>query len=275
MSRKELRTLVTSLCTKHGVNAGTYATDKKLGDDVVSAWAARTTASQRGEVHCGQVYRGMKGEDIPTRTGCMQVYVSKGKGQVGTGLSPFVLPFPRGMYAPYCLTLDGTATGSLLPQRPLELVWQSAKRLEDETLNAFMTRRLQIFRKGDVKRRYFAKGSCIKGAMFGGDCLEYVPSRAVYYFAYDQAARTQRVYTFLDDLLASGVSLLLLGPDGFAMGDTLEEAKEAYCSTVHPFGHERVLVSMLRGYSPADLMPTKETSEREIAETQEPDPTEK
>eukprot|EP00754_Rhynchopus_humris_P005955 Rhum_TRINITY_DN12937_c0_g1::Rhum_TRINITY_DN12937_c0_g1_i1::g.55528::m.55528 len=259
--RAALRSVIKSLCSKYGLNEGTYASPDKLTDAVVRMWAARRSSGERGRANCGRVYRGMKAADIPSEEGHLSVYVSKGRGTVGTMLSPFTLPFPRRRYAALRLTTDGAATSQLLPQRPLELVWQSAKSFEGETRADFYKRRRAIYTAGVVKRRYLKKEQAIGGAVFGGRLFQYIPSRVFYCEAYVEAAQKRPEMEFLQGLCDAGVSLLLLGPDGFPLGDTLESVQRSYAEPLRPFGHERVLVAMLRGYTVGELLPRRDPSD--------------
>jgi hypothetical protein len=72
--------------------------------------------------------------------------------------------------------------------------------------------------------------------------LTYVESRQVYCHFYETLAREQPYYQKLVELLDDGYNLLLCGYDAFAINGTIEEA---YLDPSHPFGHERVLYTML------------------------------
>eukprot|EP01061_Rhynchopus_euleeides_P021072 TRINITY_DN3427_c2_g2_i1.p1 TRINITY_DN3427_c2_g2~~TRINITY_DN3427_c2_g2_i1.p1 ORF type:complete len:338 (+),score=148.24 TRINITY_DN3427_c2_g2_i1:36-1049(+) len=268
--RTQLRAVLTELCNEAKLSAPTFTAEKKLTDEVVAGWATRQASGEPGQVRCGRVHRGMKAEDIPNQAGYIPIYVSKGKGALGTAVSPFTLPFPLELYSKYGLTVHslGASSGKpekLLPQRPVELVWQAGKRADSETLTAYLQRRQRIYQKGEVKRRYLERGQMIKGAMFGGECLAYVPSRRVYYEAYSTAVGARKEFKFLKSLVEKGVNLLLLGPDGHELGDTLESVKAAYANPSAQFGHERVLVAMLRGYTLESLLPDAAPAAEEAA----------
>lgn len=53
-------------------------------------------------------------------------------------------------------------------------------------------------------------------------------------------------FQLLEDLVAEGFNLMLLGPDGFPMSEERSAIAKAYKDGSRPFGHERVLVAMLR-----------------------------
>jgi hypothetical protein len=167
------------------------------------------------------------------------VLVSKGKSAIGTQVSPFTLCLP-----------EDVNTGYGLPRQvPLELYWQAAKVARDEVEEGvagpkYFRRRRAIYEDGKVKRRYITKGETIAGAVFGDDkrLIPYQPSRVHYCRPYEQAVRQTPAYKFLDKLVGMGIDVLLVGPDGYPVETSWQDA---YMDTSKPFGHERVLACML------------------------------
>lgn len=232
------------LCLKHGVR--TESLLAKISSDVEIAWMAAVRSKSRGMVYCGRTWRGQRREDIPYRVDTIAISASKGKGQIGNALSPFNLYVPDDMMR--WATVDGKPDGMPLPlPQQLELVWQSAKKAADEDWSQYFSRRERIYKKQTPKRRYLERGATIAGACFGGDLVEYIPSRVFYCTAYERAIRTTAEFGLLKALVDAGFNLLLLGPDGYPLEGSLEGA---YNDSSVPFGHERVLVAMLREEMP-------------------------
>eukprot|EP00298_Acanthocystis_sp_HF-20_P011626 c19484_g1_i1.p1 GENE.c19484_g1_i1~~c19484_g1_i1.p1 ORF type:complete len:302 (+),score=108.98 c19484_g1_i1:143-1048(+) len=252
---KNAKLLVQQLSKQFQVN-GTTLRDK-VTSEVAKQWNENKSQQKRGKVLCGCVWRGISSDQMPYQEGFIPIFVSKGKGQIGNALSPFNLFVPQPMLSNF--TVDGKQGSSLLPNRPLELVWQSAKITPDEidkngkVKSSFFERRKKIFKEGKVKRRYLDKSQTIAGALFGGEgqtVVQWVPSRIFYCTSYDTSVQKKKEFKLLENLVENGFNILLLGPDGFPIGPNEEDIKLAYESTAHPFGHERVLLALLRGIKP-------------------------
>ena len=139
-----------------------------------------------------------------------------------------------------------------LPQK-LELVWQSAKKAREESWPEYFTRRKRIYFDKTPKRRYLDRGQDIEGACFGARAdglVGYVPSRVFYCVAYERSVSSLKEFQLLQALLNNGFNLLLFGPDGHPLRMEPGAASEAYMDGSLQFGHERVLVSMLRQEQP-------------------------
>jgi hypothetical protein len=227
---------------------------KKMKEpDVVASHAANQAAGRPGKIRLGQIWRAQKKEDIPYQDGYIPIRVSKGQGAIGNALSPFNLDVPDDMLT--WATEDGTRNSPQLPlPQKLELVWQSSKVYQDETIPEFLKRRKKIYDKGEPKRSYRAKVDGVRppveGAVLGyisEPLLAWGPSRVYYAKAYERAVQDTESFLLLERLVACGYNLLLLGPDGWPVeGDDYKAAYEDVTSG-QQFGHERVLGAMLYG----------------------------
>lgn len=75
--------------------------------------------------------------------------------------------------------------------------------------------------------------------------LDYVTSRQFYCNFYERLVLKEKEFAFLKELHESGDNLQICGYDGYAMGATPEGIEAAYLNEKEPFGHERVLLTML------------------------------
>jgi len=239
----------------------------KVDVDAAVAWRWNQAQGLPGAVDCGRIQRARAD---PRRPGFLPVGVSKQRGKLGQALSPFHLTVPEQLLR--FATSDGTPEGDPLPHRPLELVWQAAKVMKKEIADsglandAYFQRRAAIYSRGDVRRRYIARED-IGGALLSWRTqppVGYVASRKYYCMAYAAAVSATAAFGFLESLRATGVNLLLLGPDGHPLfeGDGAREAAtreavateivfgDAYADTRLQFGHERVLAALLLGQRP-------------------------
>lgn len=244
----DAKSRVSALCARFGVKKDALIT--KLSSGVQSARMANGSRSFRGVVRCGRVWRGQRKEEMPCRDDSISIFASKGKGQIGNALSPFHVDVPRELMS--WATVDGKRNGDMLPlPQKLELAWQAAKVSKDEDWKSYFERRARIYAKRVPKRRYIEKGVAIAGACFGEECLvQYIQSRVFYCTAYEQATSKLPEMQLLHALVDDGFNLLILGPDGYPMDETAEDVRKAYADPSVPFGHERVLVAMLRGERP-------------------------
>jgi len=228
---KSTKLAVRNLCRRH--NLPSDAICRQITSNTI-------VSTSRGRVYTGVVRRGMSQKEWPVLPTGVRVMVSKHKSRIGTQVSPFVLRIPADVN-----------TGQGLPRQvPLELYWQAAKVTEDEISDQgvaganYFKRRKAIYEKGKVKRRYIVKDKKIAGAVFGDSnkLVPYQSSRVHYCRPYERAVRQTDAFKFLDELLDMGVDVLLVGPDGYAVETSWQEA---YMDTSKPFGHERVLACML------------------------------
>lgn len=237
------------LCTRHGIKKTLL---KKLTKTVLEAQANNANQGLRGHVRCGKSWRGQRLEDIPYREDSIAIFASKGKGQFGNALSPFHLDVPSSMMG--WATIDGSPGGLALPSpQKLELVWQCAKKSQRESWEEYLARRNRIYRSKEPKRRYLEKDVAIAGACFGtreDGLVQYVPSRVFYCTAFEKAVSELPEFHFLRDLVDRGFNLVILGPDGHPLHVTPGAVAEEYDNARLQFGHERVLVAMLRDEKP-------------------------
>ncbi|KAJ9444269.1 hypothetical protein DIPPA_24289 [Diplonema papillatum] len=231
---------VQKLCDKHRVPFETFK--KRLAGVAVGA--------PRGAVQCGVVRRGMKKEDRPSDEGALPIPVSKGMSTIGTAVSPFALKVPLPPYV----------TNVPKKNYAMELVWQSAKVAETPkecrtkhgakyATEAYVRRRTAVYRNDQPKRRYIDRDVGIAGGCFGpveNPLLDYLQSRVFYCEWYAAAVRKTAAYKFMLGMVQLGLPLLLTGPDGYPIPDTSTAGLlAAYEDLSVPFGHERVLVSLL------------------------------
>eukprot|EP00435_Cladocopium_sp_Y103_P067360 s612_g29.t3 len=235
---------------------------KKLTAEIVEAWQRNRAAKLRGQVDCGQIQRA---KVDPSVVGFLPVGVSKQRGKLGQMVSPFMLFTPKGLQS--FATETGVAGGKLLPERPLELVWQAAKIKKSEVgsdglpTDEYFQRRTAIYQKGQVQRRYIPTEE-IGGAILSYRTqapVKYIESRKFYCCAYTKAVVETESYQFLQNLCQDGFNLLLLGPDGHSCLERERrmdesEVKQALCNAYNDpskqFGHERVLLAMLTQQCP-------------------------
>lgn len=259
---KELRRLVAQVAKNAGLDDDCQVhIARTVTLSAAVAWQDNHSNGRRGLVQCFRYLVGGKAErgglccNIPQINGFVSVYVAKGLGEIGNQLSPFFLTVPPALLIG--MTVDGSARGKSLISAgsvsvPLELWWQSAKVCVDEVAGEhqlptpeYFARRAEIYNQGIARRRYVH--SAIAGAWFGDGLEPWVKSRVWYCVAYEQSAGMTGAFTFLETLVSLGVNVLLLGPDGFPMEEGVDAA---YVSEDYPFGHERVLASMLMGSRP-------------------------
>lgn len=239
------------VCEARGVRPESLTS--KVSDAVTRAREENLILRRPGTVTCGQVYRGQRAEDIPYKDGSIAVFASKGRSQIGTALSPFTVDVPKEMV--HCwATVDGEPQSQALPLlQKLELVWQAAKMAAGESWEDYFARRARIYKAQTPKRRYMDRDAKIAGACFGcraDGLIEYVTSRAFYCTAYECAVKDLPEYLLLKDLVEDGFNILLLGPDGYPLDVDAEAVESAYLHEGSPFGHERVIVALLRGLRP-------------------------
>jgi len=244
------RGLVRVLCMQHGLKADLLL--GKLTLAIVEAQGQNKSCGLRGSVRCGRSWRGQKLEEMPHRGDSISIFVSKGKGQFGNAFSPFCMDVPVDMMK--WATADGKPDGKPLPlPQKLELVWQAAKKAVGESWEAYFSRRERIYSGRTPKRRYLERGTAIEGACFGSaehGLIQYVPSRVFYCNAYERTVASSSEFNVLKELVDAGFNFVLLGPDGHPVETSQGAVAEAYADASLQFGHERVLLAMLRGETP-------------------------
>ena len=80
--------------------------------------------------------------------------------------------------------------------------------------------------------------------------LSYIEARQVYCQWYQHFAEESKEFAHLKTLLAEGTNLCITGYDAFDM--TVDTIEDAYLDASKPFGHERVLFTMLCVQDPAE-----------------------
>ena len=76
--------------------------------------------------------------------------------------------------------------------------------------------------------------------------LDYITSRQFYCNFYERLAKEHPSFLRLRELVNNGTNIQICGYDGFSIeGRSREEVEKAYLDSSIPFGHERVLYTML------------------------------
>lgn len=115
----------------------------------------------------------------------------------------------------------------------------------------FFRRRAQGFADPAGHRRAIPKkaGHPV-AAYFNGEVWSYVPSRRYYCNYFEALVQLRPEYQRLQELLAQGNNLFILGYDGRDIPLTPSSVAEAYEDPALPFGHELVIACMLKGLHP-------------------------
>jgi hypothetical protein len=228
--------------------------------------------SKRGDVQCGQLRRT---KTWPSIDGYERFNVcSSNRGLHGRELSPMLL----GDYTYECsqMEIDDGEPNSIKVIR-FENMWQHCKiwGLDELDIQYFTSRKLQFDPKNDEhldhikpsalfyqrrrkgwasdkgKRRvahmkhYGGKTARPLFSFWKGKFYRYIESRMeIYCPVYEQLARNTKAYKDLEKKVSSGKNVLIVGYDGYDLGNkTLQQCID---DPSRPFGHELVLVAMLK-----------------------------
>ncbi|KAL6043705.1 Alkaline phosphatase [Balamuthia mandrillaris] len=223
-------------------------------ESVERACAANKTANRRGRVSCNKQphYRAPKHVDKrwPNKEGFMNISVCSGSRRPYDQLSPMKLG-----------PVDYVFEQERLRATNVENLWQFSKVWPGEVdgrtgdpLPSWFARRKAGWadRKAHRWVRKGPKDSPNRNAplysFWKGRRLGYVPARkAVYCPEYAKLVVRTQAFRQLQGLLEDGYNVQILGYDGFdfeAEGMSLRECLE---DPRRPFGHELVLVALLRG----------------------------
>jgi hypothetical protein len=159
----------------------------------------------------------------------------QGVGVVVPGLSPMSLgPVNHGQEGlPECLILENFHQGS--------------KRFRQETITQFEENRIKYFKdtephrhkfKGDEKNPNIPLYFSWKDQRLG-----YVESRQFYCNFYERLVKDRSEYKILRDSYTQGYKLRICGPDAYPL--IPEDIEKEYLNPDYPFGHERVLYTMI------------------------------
>lgn len=152
-----------------------------------------------------------------------------------------------------CSTLSPMKLGPVVHGMPglpnalnLENFWQQSKRFASETDDQFRANRIKGF-NDEVPHRHKIQGvKPLYWSWIDKDGeehkLNYLESRQIYCTWYARLVSTMPEFYHLKDLLANGTSLRIVGYDAWPIEDDVDSA---YQDISKPFGHERVLYTML------------------------------
>ena len=234
---------------------------KSHKESIKRATKANRKSKSRGSVRCNKLpFRFSKGPKTwPNVDGFMNVNVCSGSNQIYKELSPMKL-------GPIEVNVVNSRNKiKIRTAKNLENLWQASKVWEDDVYmdtgmpkKEWFKRRSRYF-KDKKAHRHIKKSKTNKNKNVSlyslwvdqktleVKKLSYLEARKeVYCPIYKQLASQTKAYKKIDKLLANGTNIQILGYDGYdyeTEGKTLEEC---YNDGSRPFGHELVLVSMLR-----------------------------
>lgn len=186
--------------------------------------------------------------DTPSDENFERINVCKGKGEIGNELSPFFIQISSKYIPDFIKNKKKTYA--------LELVYQSAKMMVDETRKDYETRVEKIYKDGTVKRSYYSvKKFGVQCAIFKTgkntvDEFDYLHSRYFYCKLYTLSCILTESFWKLF-FIAKTNGLMIVGPDGYSIkydkndGIFLNNLYVAYKDLSVPFGHERVLFCLI------------------------------
>ena len=94
------------------------------------------------------------------------------------------------------------------------------------------------------RRKYTKQDKCLY-SLWKDKKYNYIESRYFYCHYYEMLAKKEDDYKHLVKLINKGYNIMICGYDAYEMNEN--NVKESYLSVDKPFGHERVLYTMLRG----------------------------
>lgn len=128
----------------------------------------------------------------------------------------------------------------------LENFHQGSKKFRNESIKEFEENRLKYFNDTEPHRHKF-KGddenpNIPEYFVYNDNHLGYVESRQFYCNFYERIALTLEEYQLIVKLYNNGYNLRICGPDAYPIETMIEEE---YLNPRVPFGHERVLYTMI------------------------------
>jgi len=155
-----------------------------------------------------------------------------------------------------CATLSPMGMGPihhkqrrLPPAKNLENFYQFSKQFPDEDDDDFLKAQIEAF-EDETPHRHKIKGIRPLGWVWVDPktnkryVLPWVPSRQFYCNFYERFAKLSKEFKILKEKLANGTCLEIHGYDAYPIEDN-ESITDAYLQSKVPFGHERVLYTML------------------------------
>lgn len=188
---------------------------------------------------------------VQRRDGWVNVYPNfkaawQGVGLVCPSLSPMSLgPINHGQPGlPLSLNLENFHQGSkMFPQETKE----SFEDMRQMMYLDAIPRRHKFGRKGTVNESGQTTNIPKYFVWLGRDGkehhLDYITSRQFYCNFYERLTSNNKDFLYLKQLIDEGYNLQICGPDAHNMVDP----EVAYLDSSSPFGHERVLVTLLAG----------------------------
>lgn len=180
---------------------------------------------------------------VAPRSGYLNVYPNFKSNWQGIGVN---LP----QLSPMSLGPVNHGQPGLPPACNIENFHQGSKLYaEEEKDGSFVPNRLKFYRDPVPHRHKFAGAANAPLYFVWLDAKEvehhltYVESRQFYCNFYERLVQQQAGYTNLCKLVNDGYNLQICGPDAYPMG--VGGIDKTYQDPSHPFGHERVLYTML------------------------------
>lgn len=226
--------------------------------------------TQRGQVRCGHIAHFRAPKDVdkthPKIPGFTNINATSGN-RTWKGLSPMLLgPFqvierrfptrdyPDGVHPGFVALNQELQVGRATN---LENWWQYSKLYDVDgpydlsqgvLPRSFLLRRAQGMGDPKPHRRAMpkAKGTPV-ASYFDARVFQYVPSRKFYCTVYEDLVQRTPEYQNLQQRVANGENLLVIGYDGYDLPITNEAVNLAYHDPSRPFGHELVLFAILNG----------------------------
>lgn len=216
--------------------------DKKVGDMLSSANSSSERNTQADIILHENKSMFKKPEPLPSY---LDIYPNAKSGWQGIGhvypqLSPMTMgPVNHGQKdLPSALLLENFHQGN--------------KRFEGETDEEFSKSRLDLY-KSNIPQRHkpksLKKNVPLHSVWINKDGkeikLSYVESRQLYCNFYERLALQTKEFKAIKAILDQKINIRIIGPDAGSL-DRIDNPETAYLDPFTPFGHERVLYTMLR-----------------------------
>jgi hypothetical protein len=185
----------------------------------------------------------------PLHDGFLNINVCSSAKGIWKELSPMYLGNDVGI--PTSETEDGSKDGKKLTFLNIESLWQSMKKYENESWEDYYETRVEWSKhKKGKRRKQFGKKANRNIPEFSywkGKKLSYMEARkSIYCPLYAKYVVKTEAYKRLKSLLNQGYNLCIIGYDG----RIIDDLKKEFNDSSKPFGHEIVLVCLLRGVKP-------------------------
>ncbi len=140
---------------------------------------------------------------------------------------------------------------NLPPSKNLENLFQQSKKHKCESEEEFKINRLNGYNDDIPHRHKFIDKEKRKGVQYFvwidknniEHHLTYIQSRQIYCYYYEILAKNKPQFLYLKNLIDTGHNLQICGYDAYPLN--INEIESAYLDPTTPFGHEKVLFTML------------------------------